>query len=137
MDFNFRGTPQEVIEREAPTPPARGRGRPKLGVISREVSLLERHWTWLEAQPSGASATLRRLIDDARKAQPGHERNRRAVTGRVMTALGGDLPGYEEASRALYAGHRERFAEQISAWPEDVRDYVLRLAAHAFPPQAD
>src|SRR5262245_35394061 len=31
----------------------KGRGRPKLGVIAREVTLLPRHWDWLATQPGG------------------------------------------------------------------------------------
>ena len=45
-----------------------------------------------------------------------------------MTAIGGDLPGYEEACRALYAGDRERLEAEFSAWPEDLRKHVLLLA---------
>ncbi|MFY0534142.1 DUF2239 family protein [Nannocystis pusilla] len=49
----------------AEEPPARtGPGRPKLGVVSREVSLLPRHWEWLERQPSGSR---RRCADSSRR----------------------------------------------------------------------
>lgn len=114
-----------------PAPAPRGRGRPRLGVVAREVTLLPRHWEWLESQPGGASTTLRRLVEEARLAGAKRELARHAQERayRVMTALAGNLPGYEEASRALFAGYRELFEEHIAAWPADVRDYVLRLAS--------
>ena len=128
VDFDFRGTPEEVVERAAP--PRRPRpGRPRLGVVSREVSLLPRHWDWLEQQPNGISAALRRLVDEARKRAPGEERARlaREAAGRFMTAMAGNLPGYEEASRALFAKDYERFRQRIAAWPEDLRLHLERL----------
>lgn len=110
-----------------------GPGRPRLGVVSREVSLLPRHWEWLSAQPGGASAALRRLIDQARKrsrAQDGARIARDAVA-RVMSALAGDRSGYEEALRALYRGEFSRIPELTATWPEELRTYVLRLVATA------
>jgi hypothetical protein len=113
----------------APAQP-RGRGRPKLGVIGREVTLLPRHWEWLNAQPGGASVALRRLVDEARRsstpAQGARLAQERAY--RVMSALAGDRPGYEEALRALFAGDRARLQAQIANWPVDIRDYTLRMA---------
>jgi hypothetical protein len=102
-----------------------------MGVVSREVSLLPRHWDWLEQQPNGISAALRRLVDEARKRAPGEERARlaREAAGRFMTAMAGNLPGYEEASRALFAQDRERFTQRIAAWPEDVRAHLERLCS--------
>lgn len=126
-DFDFRGSLGEVLERVVPKPVRIGPGRPRLGVISREVSLLPRHWEWLEAQPNGASAALRRLVGDARKRKPG-ESNVRAVidaTCRFMTVIGGNLPGFEEACRALYARDVSRLKDVIGDWPKDVRGYVL------------
>jgi hypothetical protein len=131
IDYDFRGTPDDVVTRYAEPAPARGPGRPKLGVVSREVTLLPRHWEWLAEQPRGASATLRRLVDEARRSED-EGRLAAAVTGRVMTALAGDLPDYEEAYRALDAGNEVRFLELTMRWPEDVRQYLLRLAAAAF-----
>ncbi|MCB2203794.1 DUF2239 family protein [bacterium] len=112
----------------------RGPGRPKLGVVSREVTLLPRHWEWLSSQPGGASVTLRKLVEAARKDNSGRDRMRRAqdITYRFMNALGGDLSGYEEALRALYADDRERFAEYIADWPADIREHSLRFSAAAF-----
>ena len=146
VDFDLRGTPEEIVARLATHPhfavrgeatAARsGPGRPRLGVVSREVTLLPRHWEWLERQPRGISAALRRLVDEARKEDPGTDRVRaaREAAGRFMTAMGGDLPGYEEASRALYAGDRGRLAECVREWPRDVRRYLERLLDRAGSP---
>ena len=141
MDFDLRGTPQDILARLAPqgTPdqqpgPARGPGRPKLGVVAREVTLLPRHWDWLAAQPGGASVALRRLVDAARVSHAGADRRRLAqqAADRFMAAVAGNEPGYEEAARALYSGDRGRFAQSMVAWPADVRDHAMRLAAAAF-----
>jgi hypothetical protein len=133
VDFDPRGTPEQVVER-AIAPERTGPGRPKLGVVSREVSLLPRHWEWLEAQPAGISAALRRLVDDARKREPGRERARlaREATSRFLTAMAGDRPGYEEATRALFAGDGARFRSLVRRWPKDVREHAERMAAPAF-----
>jgi uncharacterized protein len=132
VDFDLAGTPEEVLARVAPRV---GPGRPRLGVVAREISLLPRHWEWLERQPSGASAALRRLVDEARRREPERQRARLAAeaTYRFMTALAGDRPGYEEATRALYAGDGARFAALIAAWPGDVVRHIERLAEDAFP----
>jgi len=119
-----------AMPRDAP-PPRQGRGRPKLGVVPREVTLLPRHWDWLATQPGGASAALRRLVEDARRAGAAPDRARQALDAayRAMSALAGDLPGFEEASRALFAGDAERLYALAAGWPADVRTFVLRLAA--------
>jgi len=111
----------------------RGPGRPRLGVVAREVTLLPRHWAWLGAQPGGASAALRRLVDQARKGSARKDRVRRAQDAafRFMSAMGGDLPGYEEAIRALFAGDAERFDGHTAAWPADLREHCRTLAADA------
>ena len=124
VDFDFRGSMEEILARIAPKPERTGPGRPKLGVISREVTLLPRHWEWLEMQPSGASAALRRLVEDARKNQA-NSPGAIDATGRIMTAVAGNLPGFEEAYRAIYARDRDRMAAQVKDWPEDIRSYVL------------
>jgi len=127
VDFDLRGP--------APVPaPRTGPGRPKLGVVSREVTLLPRHWEWLEQQSGGASAALRRLVDQARKHESGEQRMRiaREVAGRFMTAMAGDFPGYEEATRALWAGDRVSFDARIAQWPADLQEYCERLATEAF-----
>jgi hypothetical protein len=129
VEFDLRGTPDEMLARELPAPRPAGPGRPKLGVVSREVSLLPRHWDWLEQEPSGISAALRRLVEEASKRDPERQRARhaRAAASRFMTALAGDLPNYEEASRALFAEDQARFEELIRSWPKDVRKQLERL----------
>ncbi len=138
IEVDFRGTIEDVRRRLAAgaedTQP-RGPGRPKLGVVAREVTLLPRHWDWLAAQPGGASVALRRLVDAARRGSEGETavRTAREAANRFMTAMAGDLPGFEEATRALFAGDRVRFEGKIEAWPPDIRDHSRRLAAPAFP----
>ena len=129
VDFDFSGTLEEVLEPELPRPAAQGPGRPKLGVVSREVSLLPQHWAWLEEQPNGISAALRRLVDEASKRDPDKQRARKArdATGRFMTALAGDRPNFEEAMRALYAGDRETLTELTKRWPKDIRAQLARM----------
>ena len=131
VDLDLRGSADDVLARYAR--PASRRGRPKLGVVSREVTLLPRHWDWLARQPGGASAALRRLIDEARKADGGAtDRRVRAETAyRFMSAMAGDLPDFEEASRALFAGERGRLEAFIYEWPADIRDEVLRFLGEA------
>ncbi len=133
VDFDFRGTVEQVVARAIPpTEPTRP-GRPRLGVVGREVSLLPRHWEWLEQQPNGISAALRRLVDEARKREPGKQRARalREATSRVMAALAGDLPGFEEASRALFTGDERAFEHQVRGWPADIRKHLLRSVREA------
>ncbi|KVE01292.1 DUF2239 family protein [Burkholderia anthina] len=117
----------------------RARGRPKLGVVSREVTLLPRHWEWLGAQPGGASVALRKLVEDARRTHAAADRHRdaQARAYHFMSAMAGDLPGFEEAARALYANDPARLAELIAGWPDDVRDHALALARGDLPPAAE
>jgi hypothetical protein len=133
IDIDTRGSDTEVLARLAPpTLPAepRGRGRPKLGVVAREVTLLPRHWDWLNAQPGGASVALRKLVEEARRANGDRDRTRAAQEAayRFMSAMAGDLPGFEEAARALFASDRTRFNQLIADWPSDIRDHVVTLA---------
>ncbi|QNK67300.1 DUF2239 family protein [Variovorax sp. PAMC26660] len=109
----------------------RGVGRPKLGVVAREVTLLPRHWDWLGRQPGGASVALRKLVDDARRVHADRDTVRTAqeATYRVMTAIAGNLPGFEEATRALFAGDEQRFGNLIEAWPIDLRAHLQKLSA--------
>ncbi|HEY3382411.1 MAG TPA: DUF2239 family protein [Vicinamibacterales bacterium] len=139
VDFDFRGTADDVLERlsshplfrarERPPAERSGPGRPKLGVLSREVSLLPRHWDWLEQQPNGISAALRRLVDEARKREPASDRARgvRHAASRFMTAMAGNLAGFEEASRALFANDVGRMKALTHGWPRDVRKHLWRL----------
>ena len=142
IDLDTRGTPDEVVARLAqrlePAPPAepsqpeelRGRGRPKLGVVAREVTLLPRHWDWLSTQPGGASVALRKLVEHARRTSGDSDRRRAAQEAafHFMSFIGGDLPGFQEATRALFAYDRRRFADLLAGWPEDVRDHAIKLA---------
>lgn len=106
-----------------------GRGRPKLGVVAREVTLLPRHWDWLAGQPGGASAALRRLVEDARRSSAGPDRLREGQLGlyRAMSVLAGDLPGFEEASRALFANDAPGLTTIFEDWPIDIAAYLNRL----------
>jgi hypothetical protein len=149
IDVDFRGSSEDIQRRLAKvaskgsldtasvqnskTP--RGPGRPRLGVIAREVTLLPRHWDWLNAQSGGcASVALRKLIDKARKSNSGKDRIRQAqeVSYRFISAMAGNQPGFEEATRALFAGDQRRFEELVATWPEDIRDHAGKLAADAF-----
>lgn len=155
FDINTRGTDAEVLERLGGVPAAvdlptdsllsdsselnddgspaagqRRRGRPKLGVVPREVTLLPRHWDWLSTQPGGASVALRKLVEEARRTHADRDRIRRAHERayQFMSAMAGDFPGFEEGIRALFTNDRAKFSKLIAAWPVDVRDYATRLA---------
>lgn len=140
MDFNFQGSTRDVLKRLETyvslqqSQPSFGPGRPRLGVISREISLLPRHWEWLANQPGGASATIRHLVEEARKrssSRPGiRQLQERAY--RVMSVLAGDMQNYQEALRALYRADRKKFLLHIEEWPADVRSYVIELAQPVF-----
>jgi uncharacterized protein len=134
VDFDLRGSVDQVIARATPAKPRTGPGRPRLGVASREVSLLPRHWEWLEQQPNGASAALRRLVDQARLQEPDRQRSRRAreAVGRFLSAMAGNQSGYEEACRALYAVDRDGFEKLIRKWPADIKKYLQKRAGEAF-----
>lgn len=137
VEIDFRGTPEEVIARlPAPAEPEvepaaePKAGRPKLGVVAKEVTLLPRHWEWLAAQPGGASITLRKLVEEARRANAAKDAARVAqeAANRFMMIVAGNFPGFEEASRALYRKDQARFEAATAEWPADVRDHVRYLA---------
>jgi hypothetical protein len=148
IDLDLRGNPDDIRARLAlshPPPPApepetaapvlpRGPGRPKLGVVAREITLLPRHWAWLAEQPGGASVTLRKLVDAARHANATRERVRRAQDAacHFMTTMAGNRPGFEDALRALYAADMNGFVTLTNDWPEDIRDHARQLAAPVF-----
>lgn len=119
----------------APSDTPRGPGRPRLGVVAREVTLLPRHWDWLNSQPGGASVALRKLVEDARKThgQSDNLRARQEAAYRFLSAMAGDWQNFEESTRALFAGDAVRFAELTEAWPIDVRDHARHLAFGASP----
>lgn len=137
VEVDFRGAIQDVVKRldePAGQPEPRGPGRPRLGVVAREVTLLPRHWEWLNAQPGGASVALRKLVEEARRGSESKDRVRQAQEAlyRFMSTLAGDEAGFEEASRALFAGDRKLFMALIQLWPKDVRSHAERLADSAF-----
>lgn len=129
VEFDLRGPLDQVLARESPAR-SKGPGRPKLGVVGREVSLLPRHWDWLAHQPNGASAALRRLVEHAMRSEPERDRARRAraAAGRMLTALAGDLPNFEEVTRALYAGDPARLEGLVEGWPTDLRAFAVERA---------
>ena len=146
IEVDFRGTVEDVL-RTLPEGPSESRpspsvmegsvscgpGRPKLGVIGREVTLLPRHWEWLNHQPGGASVALRKLVEEARRSSADKDRIRASqeASDRFMSAMAGNLAGFEEALRALYAGHQEPFDHWTASWPVDIRDHARKLAAVA------
>lgn len=140
MDFNFHGSKQDVVKRletfttSQEIGPSSGPGRPRLGVVSREVSLLPNHWEWLATQTGGASATLRRLVEEARKksAQSSSIKQVQERVYRVMSVIMGDYPGYEEALRALYKRDLKAFQIKTEDWPRDVREYLAKISKPIF-----
>ena len=134
LDFdvhNRAGAVAHAASAETPEETPRGVGRPKLGVVAREVTLLPRHWDWLNRQPGGASVALRRLVQEASRVNADRDavRASREAAYRFMTAIAGALPGFEEATRALFAGERERFEALIGSWPADLRIHLQKLSA--------
>ena len=140
VDLDLHGTEADVVSRHAlpqtpdtasgvPTELApRRRGRPRLGVVAREVTLLPDHWNWLASQPGGISVTLRKLVHQAKKFSAGKKPGSRDRTYAFMSAIAGNLPDFEEAIRALFAGDAEKLSASIADWPEDVRQHIERLA---------
>ena len=132
VELDLRGSVDEILARLAPPPaPPVTAGRPKLGVVPREVTLLPRHWEWLATQPGGASVALRKLVEEARKANAWQDalRQRQEITYRFLSAIAGNLPAFEEATRALFAGNAEALAQQMEQWPPDIREHALMLLA--------
>jgi hypothetical protein len=133
IDIDTRGTDAQILARlnvTTPESPPRGRGRPKLGVVAREVTLLPRHWAWLGSQPGGASVAIRKLVEAARRTnhESDQRRERQEAAFHFISAMAGNLAHFDEANRALFANARERFNELIRSWPTDVRDHAVKLA---------
>ncbi|MNK53519.1 hypothetical protein D3C87_724780 [compost metagenome] len=143
IDLDLRGTPEETLARLAEHPwlatqrekeeRRAGPGRPKLGVTSREISLLPRHWDWLNEQPGGASATLRKLVEARMKATSGRDQARKAhdAAAKFAWVMGGNLPDFEEASRSLSRKDYARLETLIESWPGDIRDHLKTLVTRA------
>ncbi len=143
IDLDLRGTPAEALERLSQHPVLQrraeheekrtGPGRPKLGVISREVSLLPRHWDWLNEQPGGASATLRKLVEERMRVSQGRDRARKAqeAASKFAWIMGGNLPQFEEVARAMARKDRARFEALIAEWPADIRNHLQWLVEKA------
>ena len=131
----FDRTSGRVVDIDPRFPPSEDgprAGRPRLGVVAREVTLLPRHWDWLATQPGGASVALRKLVEETSRNPKAQQRALRDAAYRFATAIVGNAPGYEEAIRALYAGHAEEFAAHIEAWPADVRRVLEEMTQAAF-----
>ena len=148
IEVDFRGTPDDVLRRighhaelsmqhASVAAGGRGRGRPRLGVVAREVTLLPRHWDWLGRQPGGASVVLRKLVEEARRSNGAKDvvREAREVAYRFMSAMAGNEPDFEEATRALFAGNKDSFDQAVAAWPPDIRDHATSLADAGFAQQ--
>lgn len=141
IDLDLRGSDADIVarlpadsEREAESSSeAPGPGRPKLGVVAREVTLLPRHWEWLSAQPGGASVALRKLVEEARRQGSEADRRRQSQEAayRFISAMAGNEAGFEEAARALFAGKQEDFSAAQASWPEDIRRHAQLLAMAA------
>jgi uncharacterized protein len=148
VDLDFRGDVDDVLARlpiaqetvhpEPEQPASRGPGRPKLGVVAREVTLLPRHWEWLALQSGGASVAIRKLVEEARRSGDDRDRIRRSQEAayRFMSAMAGNQPHFEEATRALFAPDPARFNALIAGWPADVRDHAAKLAERSFAGEA-
>lgn len=139
IDVDLSAAPEVELARIRSAEHRKGRGRPKLGVECNELCLLPRHWEWLAAQPRSASASIRRLIDAARKNETPEARVREQIdtAAAFMWAMAGDFPGFEEASRALYRQEWELFRERIAEWPDDVRAHVEMLLESVLPGRSD
>ena len=152
VEVDFRGTIEDVQKRlgeaiageqSAKASPGsdqrlkRGPGRPKLGVVPREVTLLPRHWDWLNSQPGGASVALRKLVEEARRVNSAKDRVRHSqeVAYKFMSAMAGDFPGFEEAIRALFAGDDQNFKKLVASWPIDIQGHARKLAEGSFQNQ--
>ncbi|RZG86913.1 DUF2239 family protein [Acinetobacter venetianus] len=133
-DFDYTGSEQEIRERYAEPEPTKKVGRPKLGVISREITLQKKHWDWLDQQSASASAIIRKLIDKELD-DPNSESNKmlaKQATDRFMLAMLGNMPNYEEATRALYQGDREVFLKMIQDYPKDLKKYLIQKTQNIF-----
>lgn len=122
--------PEPLVEENL----VRKAGRPRLGVVAREVTLLPRHWEWLETQPSGPSAALRRLVESARRDSAPADRTRRSVeaTYRFLYTMVGNTAFFPELCRALFRRDWERFDAQLGSWVAwELGEYARMLSRPA------
>ncbi|MGA6136941.1 DUF2239 family protein [Acinetobacter dispersus] len=134
VDLDLSGSEQEIHQRYSEPEPTKKVGRPKLGVISREITLQKKHWDWLDQQSASASAVIRKLIDKELN-DPTSESNimlAKQSTDRFMSAMLGNMPNYEEATRALYQGDQEMFFKMIQDYPKDIKNYLVFKTHHIF-----
>ena len=135
IELDLQGELAEVLARlnVSLEEPKRGRGRPRLGVVSKEVTLLPRHWNWLQGQNGGASVTLRKLVETAMRAEPDAASRQQSLESayKFMTAMAGNEPGYEDATRALFAKDAAKFRKFSRKWPRDVKRHARKLASLA------
>jgi uncharacterized protein len=139
IDLDWRGSLDAFLARLAApddAPAKRSPGRPKLGVVAREVTLLPRHWDWLSSQTGGASVALRKLVEVARRASESKDRRRQAseVGYRFMSTMAGHEVGFEEASRALFAADLAAFEHHTQTWSKDVLGHLSMLLQEVFAP---
>ena len=143
VELDLRGSADDIVARLAAAPVTdeatteaapRGPGRPKLGVVAREITLLPRHWDWLSTQTGGASVALRKLVETASRAGEKRDQKRQAqeICYRFLSAIAGNLAGFEEATRTLFADDAAGFDAAVTPWPEAVRDHAQTLAARVF-----
>ena len=105
----------------------RSRGRPALGVEAKEVTLLPRHWAWLAEQRGGASATLRKLVEEALKAGRA-AKDHHDTAYRFLHVMAGNLPHFDDAVREIYAGNKVGYEHFSYDWPPAIREHGRRLA---------
>ncbi len=140
IDFDLRGNLAQIVARlpehpalRAEPAPPKGPGRPKLGVACKEVCLLPAQWDWLAQQSGGPSAALRRLVMAAMKAEPSFALplQKKAAIDRVLLAVAGNQPRFEDASRALWSGDLAAFHTLVAAWPGSVGTWAMEQLIEA------
>lgn len=134
IDLDLSGSEDDLKQRYTEVEYVKKVGRPKLGVISREITLQQKHWNWLDQQSSSASAVIRKLIDKELN-DPSSESNimlAKQAIDHFMLAMLGNMPNYEEATRALYQGNKSHFLALIHNYPKDLKVYLELKAQTAF-----
>lgn len=126
-----RPSAQPMTEQDVAPTTNEGRsvGRPKLGVVAREVTLLPRHWDWLATQSGGASVVLRKLVEEASRSskEKDWQKQRIEAAYRFMSAIAGNERDFEEVSRALFAYDLSKLSQLLAFWPTDIAKHVMNL----------